>query len=135
VDVTAQGQSGEFTLSDVVITPQTLEQVPPLRLQNAFRTAELQSSAFAQAARLTLSSNISVARAVVRVLPDTSNHVFAQGQEVTLEVVKLDEMVNFLGWRVDGEMMSTPNLSITMDRDRTVEAIFTQTVYLPLMRR
>ncbi|RRR68246.1 MAG: hypothetical protein EI684_17865, partial [Candidatus Viridilinea halotolerans] len=135
LDIAAHGQSGVFTLSDVVLMPQTREDIEPLRLQNAFSTAELQSSAFAEAARLTLASNISVARAVVHVLPETSNYVFAQGQEITLEVIKLDETVNFLGWRVDGNLVTTPTLTITMDRNRTVEALFPQTVYLPLIRR
>lgn len=132
-DVFINGQSGVFTLANLVIIPQT-SSLDPLRLENAFTTAALNSASFSGAARLSLTSNAPANKAFIRVSPASPDGVYDEGQQVTLEPVILADLI-FYGWRVDGQIMTSPTLTITLNSDRTVEAIFIWRTLVPLIGR
>lgn len=135
LDIAAHGQSGVFTLSNLVISPQNSDVIEPLRLNNVFSTAAINSAVFGNAARLNLISNIGAERAFIRVSPAALDGIYPQGVQVSVEAVIIDQSVTFAGWRVNGQFYTTTTLDVTLSSDLTVEAIFTQRVFLPLIWR
>lgn len=126
LQIVQNGVAGKFTLSNLSIVPidsQNL-QTEVLDLANLYSTPSLSLDLFEGGVTLTVTSNMPANLAYVRVAPANPSNIYLIGTEVSLEPVIVGSNVMFRNWLVNGESRSESPLSLKLNSNTTVQALF-----------